>query len=218
MKKIAALYNGVWSQHLVFTSEKYAPFFEEIYIGDFPNAELSGYAALYIPFQTNFDALAEHREKVEAYLNAGGTVIVEGHGDERVFPYAKWEYAPIDQDWWLTDKTNYPATIENPAHPVFKNLSMLDANWHHHGIYTVIPDTAEVLQRGRKGEIVTWVDEKKFTGKIFATTQDCVVEMGVNQITHLDNFLDSLVYWVTGEMPQGKYAPPAQSLQAELTV
>lgn len=211
-RKIAGLLSGTWPSYMVFTSEKYGPFFDTVYVGDFGEVNLQDYAGLYIPFLSNLDALTEHREKIEAYLNDGGTVIIEGHGDSRIFPDAVWVQAPVDQDWWLTDKMNYPSTIENPLHPVFKSLSLPDANWHHHGIYTSVPETAEVLQRGRGGEIVTWVDEKKFKGKVFATTQDCVVEMGVNQITHLDKYLDALVCWVTGVMPQGKYAPPLQAM------
>ncbi|MBC8043047.1 MAG: hypothetical protein IAF08_06340 [Rhizobacter sp.] len=211
-RKLVGLLSGTWPPYMVFTSEKYSPFFDTVYVGDFGQCNLLDYAGLYIPFLSNLDALAEHRQKIAAYLEHGGTVIIEGNGDSRIFPDAVWTPAPIDQDWWLTDKMNYPSTIENPQHPVFKNLSLPEANWHHHGIYTAIPDTAEVLQRGRKGEIVTWVDEKKLRGKVFATTQDCVVEMGVNQITHLDKYLDALVHWVTGVMPQGKYAPPQATL------
>lgn len=206
--KIAGLYNGVWSQYLVYSSEKYRPFFDIVYMGDLPACDLTQYAALYIPFQSNMDGLAERREQIEEYLEAGGTVIVEGNCDERLFPFARWEHRHLDQDWWMTDKSNYPCTVENPEHPVFRNLSMYHANWHNHGVYTVVPDTAEVLQRSREGEAVTWVDERRYKGRIFATTQDALVEMGIGQIRHLDEFVDAVVEWATGRKPQGRYTLP----------
>ena len=212
MKTIAGLYNGVWSQHLVFTSEKYGPFFDLLYVADFAKADLHRHAGLYIPFQSNLDFLARHRDKVEGYIQEGGTVVLEGHGDRRLFPDTRWEHAPVDQDWWMTDKANFPCTIERPDHPVFRSLSLFDANWHHHGYYAQIPATATVLQRGRTGEIVTWSDEQRGKGRLFATTLDCIVEMGVNQITHLDPFLDALTLWITGVRPVGRYAPPPAAL------
>ena len=208
-KKIAGLYNGVWSQYMVFTSEKYAPFFDMLYVGDLASHDLNEYAALYIPFQSNMDALGDRSEQIEEYLNAGGTVIVEGLSDKRFFPFAAWEHRHLDQDWWMTDKSNYPCTVEEAGkkHPVFKDLSMFHSNWHNHGVYTTIPDTAEVLQRSREGEVVTWTDERRYKGRIFATTQDALVEMGIGQIRHIDPFLDAVVEWVTGVKPQGEFLP-----------
>ncbi len=60
-------------------------------------------------------------------------------------------------------------------------------------VYFRAPANATVLQGGRNGEIVTSVDEPRGKGRLFASTQDCEVEMGVNQIKHLDPFLDSVV-------------------------
>lgn len=215
-KKIAGLYNGVWSQYMVYTSEKYSPYFEMVYMGDIAEHNLNDYAALYVPFQSNMDGLAAARDQIEAYLNDGGTVIIEGMCDRRLFPFAAWEHRHLDQDWWMTDKTNFPCTVEEAGaeHPVFRDLSMFHANWHNHGVYTEIPDTAVVLQRSREGEVVTWTDEKRYAGTIFATTQDALVEMGIGQIRHIDPFMDSVIEWVTGSRPEGTYRPPIEERNA----
>lgn len=199
MQNVALLFNGVWSHYVFATAPKYRDIYRLIYVHDLTDAHLAGMRALVIPFQSNQDAIAERKEVIYRFLAEGKTVFVEG--DSRPdWIGAKWEDRPVNNYWWVTDPNNPPVASTDFQHPLFRGLRPRHACWHTHGVYTHIPEQARVVQRNGEGEIISWETEQH-GGLLFATTLDGIVEQGVQQITHLDNFCDNLTEWLSGVRP-----------------
>ena len=80
---------------------------------------------------------------------------------------------------------------------------MLPSIWYVKYIIAKIPDGATVIQRNGADEIVTW-ETNEYGGALLATTLDPIVEHGVQQIRHLDNYVDNLVDWLCDVRPAGR--------------
>jgi hypothetical protein len=87
---------------------------------------------------------------------------------------------------------------------VFLGLSARHSCWHVHGIYSRIPEDAQVLQTNSEGEIITW-QTSRYGGTLFVSTLDPIVEHGIQQIRHLDHFVDNLTTWLCGVRPEGRF-------------
>lgn len=197
-RPIAMLFNGVWSQFAVATAPKYRAFFELLYVHEFDTERLAPFRGLVIPFQNDHDAIAKRRDAITRLLASGGRVAVFGNGGEWLG--ARWESRPVDNAWWLRTPSRPPVEDTDFAHPLFAGLTPRECGYHHHGVYTRIPDGARVLQRSRDREIVSW-STTRLGGELFVGTQDPIVEHGVQQIQHLDRFVDQLVWWLCGRRP-----------------
>ncbi|MDE2155218.1 MAG: hypothetical protein KGJ32_04880 [Xanthomonadaceae bacterium] len=195
---IAMLFNGVWSQYAVATAPKYRAFFDLIPVHDLGAERLEGHQALLIPFQSNHAALAGRREAVFGFLAQGHRVAV--FGDAADWIGGQWEDRPVDNSWWTRLPAEPPIAWTDFSHPLFAGLTPRQAGWHHHGAYTRIPAEARILQRSRDGEVVCW-ETHAHGGTLLAATSDPVIEHGVQQIRHLDHFVDQLVFWLCGRRP-----------------
>lgn len=197
-KPLAMLFNGVWSQYVVATAPKYRDWIDLVYLYDFAAIDLSRYRGLIIPFQMDHQRLAEQQHKLYDYLAQGGQVVV--FGDAGVWLDAQWQDRPVNNYWWKDNPDKPPVTDTDFSHPLFAGLTPRQTGWHNHGVYTRVPASAEVLQRSDQGEIVCW-QTTEYGGVLLAATQDPIVEHGVQQIAHLDHFVDRLLYWLSGELP-----------------
>ena len=61
-----------------------------------------------------------------------------------------------------------------------------------------------MIQRNSEQEIVTW-ETVRYGGALFVSTLDPMVEHGIQQIRHLDHFVDKLTTWLCGETPIGPF-------------
>jgi len=195
---IAMLFNGVWSQYAVATAPKYRGFFDLIHTHDFSAERLEGHQALLIPFQSNHQALAEQRGVILAFLARGHRVAVFGDASDWIG--GQWEDRPVDNTWWARQPVEPPISWIEFSHPLFAGLTERHAGWHHHGVYSRIPGGARILQRSREGEVVCW-ETSAHGGTLLAATSDPIIEHGVQQIRHLDHFVDQLVFWLCGLRP-----------------
>jgi len=155
--------------------------------------------ALAIPFQSNQAVLTEKQDLIYDFLRAGKKVFLEGDSST-TWLAAQWEDRPVNNYWWVTDPTNPPVAETNYAHPVYQGLTPRQACWHTHGVYTRVPASAEIIQTNPAGEVITW-QTHEYGGTLLATTLDPIVEHGVQQITHLDNYMDRLTEWLSGVRP-----------------
>lgn len=195
---IAMLFNGVWSQYAVATAPKYRDMVELLYIHDVDETSLDRFGALVVPFQSDHRAIALRRREIYRFLGDGKTVAV--FGDASGWIDACWQSRPVNNYWWVDDPTCPPVQGTDFRHPLFHGLTPRQAGWHHHGVYTSIPSQAVVLQRSAAGETVSW-QTSEYGGILFASTQDPIVEHGVQQIQHLDHFVDNLVHWLCSTRP-----------------
>lgn len=206
-KPIGMLFNGVWSHYAVATAPKYRDFFELLYVHDLDPDQLTGFDALVIPFQNDHQALAKHRDALYAFLASGKTIAVFGDASDWID--AQWEPRPVDNYWWADHPDTPPIAHTDFDHPLFAGLTSRQACWHHHGVYTRIPEHAAVLQQNAANEVIGW-QTSQYGGTLLAATQDPIVEHGVQQIQHLDHFVDQLVFWLCGRRP----APGKMTLDA----
>lgn len=198
-KPIGMVFNGVWSQYAVATAPKYRDFIELLYVHDLASARLERFGGLIVPFQNDHEAIAAHQPALDALLARGGRIAV--FGDSSHWIDAVWEDRPVDNHWWAEHPDRPPVAHTDFSHPLFAGLSERQACWHHHGVYTRIPDAARVLQRTAAGEVICWESTAR-GGHLLAATQDPIVEHGVQQIAHLDHFVDHLIEWLCGRRPE----------------
>ena len=203
MPKIGLIFNGVWSQYTFAKAPKYKDIFELLYVYDLSKEKLENMDALCIPFQSNQQALALNKELLYEFLRQDKKIFIEGDSSADWLD-ARWENRPVNNYWWVTNPENPPVSQTNYNHPIYNGLKPRHACWHTHGAYTKIPEHASVIQRNGDGEVITW-ETKQYGGTLIATTLDPIVEHGIQQITHLDNYVDKLVDYLVGVKPEGKF-------------
>lgn len=177
-----------------------------IYVHDLPRADLAVLDALVIPFQSHQEALEANRATFYQFLSSGKKIAVFGNSTPAWLD-AEWQDRPVDNYWWIADPAKPPVTETNYDHPVFCGLKPRHACWHTHGAYVRLSDHAEVIQRNAAGETITW-QTREYGGVLFVSTLDPIVEQGVQQIRHLDNFVDRLTEWLCGIRPTGSFEIP----------
>lgn len=200
---IGLIFNGVWSHYTFAKAPKYSSLYRLIYVHDLVAADLEPLKALVIPFQSNHQALAAKQDLIYGFLRAGKKVFIEGDSSVE-WMEATWEDRPVNNYWWVKDPHNPPVSHTNFSHPIYQGLTPRHACWHTHGVYTQVPAHARVIQTNAEGEIISWETEH-YGGTLFATTLDPIVEHGVQQITHLDHYVDRLTFWLCGERPNGPF-------------
>ena len=203
MPKIGLIFNGVWSHYTFATAPKYKDIFELLYVYDISKEQLDKVDALCIPFQSNHKAIAEHKDLLYDFLQQGKKIFIEGDSSANWLE-GVWEDRPVNNYWWVADPNNHPVGETNFEHPLYKGLKPRHACWHTHGAYTKIPEHAAVIQRNGDGEVITW-ETNYYGGTLLVTTLDPIVEHGIQQITHLDNYVDNLVDYLIGVKPKGKF-------------
>ena len=154
------------------------------------------------------EALADV-QRLYRFLADGKTIAVFGDSQADWLD-ARWEDRPVDNYWWVKDPTRPPVAHTDATHPVYRGLSPRHACWHVHGVYTRIPGDSRVIQTNDRGEVITW-QTHACGGTLFASTLDPIVEHGIQQIRHLDHYVDSLTAWLRGVKPEGAFtvAPTA---------
>ncbi|QDV20588.1 hypothetical protein Pan153_52640 [Gimesia panareensis] len=212
--KIGLIFNGVWSQYALATAPKYRDIYCLLYVHELSDLELDELDALVIPFQSHQAALCQQQQVLYNFLKSGRKVVVFGDSTPEWMD-ADWEDRPTNNYWWVEDPENPPISHTDFNHPVFQGLKPRHACWHIHGVYTRIPDEATVIQRNETGENITW-QTNQYGGTLLASTLDPIVEHGIQQIRHLDHFVDSLTHWLCGIRPTGSFKLPAESYGVSL--
>jgi len=202
-KKIGLIFNGVWSHYAFAKATKYRDIYELLYVHDLNAESLKRFDALAIPFQSNQKALSKHKNLIYKFLEDGKKIFVEGDSSSEWID-AKWEDRPVNNYWWVKDPNNPPVSLTDQGHQIYLGLKARHSFWHYHGVYTKVPEHAHVIQRNVDGDVVTW-QTKQYGGTLMATTLDPIVEHGVQQITHLDNYCDRLTEWLVDRKPKGKF-------------
>lgn len=202
-QKIGLIFNGVWSQYAFATAPKYRDIYRLLYIHDLTAATVADLDALVIPFQSHQAAIAERQSVLYGLLEAGKKIAVFGDSTPAWID-AEWVDRPVNNYWWVEDPSKPPISETDHTHPVFTGLQARHACWHTHGAYGRIPADAVVLQRNADGEPITW-ESRARGGVLFVSTLDPIVEHGIQQIRHLDHFVDNLTAWLCGIRPSGAF-------------
>lgn len=199
-QKIGIIFNGGWSMYAFAQADKYRAIYQLIYVHELTWHKIEHLSALVVPFLSNHHVIAEHKHLIYQFLSEGKKVFVEGDSSE-LWIDAKWEDRPVNNYWWVANPNNPPISETDYTHPVYAGLLPRHACWHTHGVYTAIPDKAVVIQKNSEGEVITWQTEQ-YGGTLMGTTLDPYIEHGIQQITHLDNYIDKLTEWLCGIQPE----------------
>jgi hypothetical protein len=200
---IGLIFNGVWSQYSFAKASKYRDLYRLIYIHDLSEEAIADLDALAIPFQSNQVLLEKKKEVIYRFLKKGKKVFVAGDSTAYWLD-AQWEDRPVNNYWWVENPDRPPVSHTDQSHPIYAELKPRHACWHTHGAYTRIPEHARVIQKNGAGEVISW-ETTHYGGTLFVTTLDPIVEHGIQQITHLDNYVDKLTEWLCGSKPEGKF-------------
>ncbi len=202
MSKNALIYSGTKWQYDIFNTEKYRERFGRLlHVSEISQETLSETQAIIIPRESNQEALLANKEIILDFINSGKTVVSFGEISVPWLPDAVWldRYPKFQYketvNWDKGNLFTEPYRMIAPDHPILKNLSLEDLQWHFHGVFKA-PQTADVLVEYADYGDVLYVDTKKYSGNILATTLDPIVHAGYGVIKKTQKFLDSVLDWL----------------------
>lgn len=198
MSRVGLFYSGVPIQRHVLTESEYAETFESVHVRDLGNASLSGYDALVVPWKTNQEVLHEHRERLAAYAERGGTLVAFGDAFRQWLPGGTWHPVEFDYTWWARGETLDLEVLE-PGHPLFDGAAREDYMWHYHGRFEPPADATPLLAAP---EGVVMYERALGDGRVLATTLDPVHHLGDGRITNpidTTGALDRILAWATDD-------------------
>jgi hypothetical protein len=159
--KIAGLFSGVHFQRGFYEDAELRPSFAIVPAEELAGIDLSPFAAVWVPRESNQAALMRHRERLEAYLAQGGTLVTF---DEVTQPWLRggdWQQGTIDVH-----------TLALAQHPLLDGLRLDQAPWHAHGAFAPPPGAATLI-REPEGGAVLYLDEQTYApGRVLAGTLD----------------------------------------------
>lgn len=183
-RAIAALYSGIHFQEAVYQDPEYGRHFDQVPIHELADLDLSRYRVLWVPRETNQEVLRENRDKILAFVAAGGTLVCFEEANIPWLPAGAWQRKPVDIE---------RIALERPDHPLFRGFTVDELKWHAHGALRA-PEQAQVLLRDAEGAALVFVDEKSFPDRILAMTLDpeCHVGFGSGLPRR---FLSRIIEW-----------------------
>lgn len=202
MSKNALIYSGTKWQYDIFNTEKYRERFGRLlHVSEISQETLSETQAIIVPRESNQEALLTNKEIILDFINSGKTVVSFGEISVPWLPDAVWldRYPKFQYketvNWDKGNLFTEPYRMTAPEHPLLENLSLEDLQWHFHGVFKA-PQTADVLVEYADYGDVLYVDTKKYSGNILATTLDPIVHAGYGVIKKTQKFLDSVLDWL----------------------
>ena len=204
--RVAYLYSGVHFQR-GFLASPLGDALAVVPAAELAALDLADYPALWVPRESDQEALASASGSIDAYVRGGGT-LVSFEGVERGWlPGARWEQGHVDHALPLRDGRIPTARYEAPGlpaerevlalaradHTLVRALPALERPWHVHGFLRV-PEDAERLvwdpATGRSA-LALW---RHGEGRILAGTIDPDCHAGYGSEFPL-GFLAALLAW-----------------------
>lgn len=119
-----------------------------IYIHDLPQTDLNAYRAVIMPDAMDEAGPKAHATQLNAYLAAGGFLVVflQGHADWINIPGLEWRPGTC-RDWlWWTKGDPLEIRLAEPAHPVTEALPLEVMSWHWGGKYNLPTGARPILE------------------------------------------------------------------------
>lgn len=158
--RIAGLYSGVHFQRSFYEDPDFAADFCIVPADELGGAPLAQYAALWVPRESNQNALVRARRRLVEYLAGGGTLVCFEEANRDWLPYARWQARKVD----------VPSLVVG-RHPLLDGLARDDVCWHGHGVFRPDPG-AETLIADAAGDAVLYLDEHSSAGRVLGGTLD----------------------------------------------
>jgi hypothetical protein len=142
-----------------------------------------------VPRESNQAMVARFRDKIEAYLRAGGTLVTFDELNQPWLGAVRWRQQPVDV-----------ANLRLSDHSLLAGLGVDEVRWHAHGSFAM-PAGAIPLVTDASGGAVLYVDERSYApGRLMAGTldPDCHTGYGSDIPRPL---LRAILRWVLADVP-----------------
>lgn len=194
---ILAIHPGTYYHIESFEAPRYAGYFDALVRPEaLPETDLSAFTVVLIPCRTPADRMAPHKAQLQAYLDAGGTIVATGESESQLFlPGITFTPQPTNFWWWLTPGADLGVRIAAPDHGLFTRLSQRDVTWHLHGWFDP-PEGAEVLAVNGEGKPILYVDDVTTGGRMVITSLDPFYHHGSHFMPATTRFLDGFLPWM----------------------
>jgi len=198
---ILAVHPGAYYHIESFESPRYRNYFDRLVRPeDLSDVQLEDYAVLLIPCRTPADRLEEHKGRLRAYLDHGGTIVATGESESQLFlPGISFTPQPTNFWWWLTPGADLGVRIAAPEHPLFEKLGQRDITWHLHGWFDA-PEGAEILAVNGEGKPILYIDAVTTKGRMVITSLDPFFHHGSHFMPATTRFLDGFLPWMRNHL------------------
>ena len=198
---ILVIHPGAYYHIESFESPRFAGYFDVLVRPeDLPDVRLEDHAVVLIPCRTPADRMMPHRQQLQDYLDAGGTIVATGESESQLFlPGIEFTPQPTNFWWWLTPGADLGVRIAAPDHALFSRLAQRDITWHLHGWFDV-PEGAEVLAVNEEGKPILYIDTVTTRGRMVITSLDPFFHHGSHFMPATSRFLEGFLPWMRTEL------------------
>lgn len=178
--RVAYAYSGVHFQRGLLDG----PFgrdFAAVPVEELGGIDLSNYAGLWIPRESDQRALHAHRDRIAGYVAGGGSVIVLEELDRDWMHGVGWRAAGIDT-----------ADVHMATHPLVESLRPFESPWHSHGVLD-LPEGAQTLIWTPEGGALLGTFEVG-AGRVLAGTIDADAHAGYGSMLPT-SFIEAALSW-----------------------
>ncbi len=179
--KVAYAFSGVHFQR-GFLDSQIGERFATVPVEELGGVDLSGYAGLWVPRESDQRALDAHRDRIARYLADGGRAVILEEIDRGWLPDVTWRRASVDL-----------AEVRRTAHPIVDALGPLESPWHGHGVLD-LPAGADVLLGMADGGALLGTFEVG-SGHVLAGTIDADAHAGYGSSLP-EPFIDAAIAWL----------------------
>lgn len=196
-QRIAATHGGTSYHEVGLNDPRWAELIDaKIYLRDLHAADLSAFDTLIITCRSNPDYLEANAEKLQAFANAGNTLMVFGCTDPgRWLPNISETPVAINYTWWLTPGADSGVRVVAPEHPLMQRIPHTDMNWHHHSLFSP-PTGALSLVDHIDGGSIFYEDQVTTDGRLLITALDPFFHHGSYFMPATTRFLTSFIPWL----------------------
>lgn len=186
---------------------RYAGYFDRLVRPeDLATVDLATFDVVFVPCRTPADRMIEHKERLRAYLDQGGTIIATGEtACEAFLPGIRFTPQPTNWWWWLEPGADLGVRIASPGHSLFSHIGEGDITWHLHGWFDP-PDGVEVLAVNGEGRPILYIDEVTTGGRMVITSLDPMFHHGSHFMPATTRFLDGFLLWMRETLDKGASA------------
>lgn len=187
--RIAYLYSGVHFQRGFFESE-IRDAFAVVPAVELAGLDLGDYPALWVPRESDQQALVASAERIAAYVRRGGTLVAFEEAARPWLPGARWERAGVAHDH---AEGREVLALARADHPLARALPALERPWHAHGLLAV-PEKAERLVWDPATERAALAVWRHGAGRVLAGTIDADAHAGYGSDLPRA-FLEAVIAW-----------------------
>jgi len=187
--RIAYVYSGVHFQR-GFVEGELGAAFVVVPAAELAALDLDDYPALWVPRESDQQALAASAERIAAYVRRGGTLVAFEEAARPWLPGARWERAGVARHH---AEGREVLALARADHPLARALPALERPWHAHGLLAV-PEEAERLVWDPATERAALAVWRHGAGRVLAGTIDADAHAGYGSDLPRA-FIEAVIAW-----------------------